>query len=242
MPLTPKEPSMSAPVKPPVKPKVPPLRNGDHLTRDEFERRYEAMPESVKAELIEGVVYLAAAVRAQEHGEPHADLLGWLSFYRAYTPGVRAGDNSTLRLDLDNDPQPDAYLRIEHERGGQATVDDDGYVSGPPELVAEVAASSVSIDRNTKFRVYRRNGVREYIIWRVEDEAIDWFVLRGTQYEPLPPDAAGLLKSEVFPGLWLDPAALLGGDLARVLAVLQQGLASLEHTAFVARLPQASTS
>jgi Uma2 family endonuclease len=233
---------MFAPVKPPFEPQVPPLRNGDHLTRDEFEQRYKAMPESVKAELIEGVVYMAAPVRAQEHGEPHADLMTWLGFYRANTPGVRAADNSTIRLDLDNEPQPDACLRIEANCGGRSHVDDDRYISGGPELVAEVAASSVSIDRNTKFRVYRRNGVQEYLLWRVEDGEIDWFVLRGTQYQALQPDAAGLLKSEAFPGLWLDPAALITENLAQVLAVLQQGLATPEHAAFVAHLQQTSTS
>jgi hypothetical protein len=148
---------------------------------------------------------------------------------------VRAGDNATVRLDLKNEPQPDAVLLIDPDRGGRVTFT-DGYITGGPELAAEVAASSVSIDRNAKFRAYQRNGICEYLLWRVEDGAIDWFVLRGGRYEQLPIGADGIIRSEVFPGLWLDPAALLAEDLPRVLAVLQAGLASPEHAAFVARL------
>ena len=164
---------------------IPPLCNGDHLTRNEFERRYEAMPGVNKAELIEGVVHMPSPVSAEEHGEPHFDLNGWLFVYRAHTPPVRGGDNSTLRLDLDNEPQPDGYLRLLPECGGQAKVI-DGYVTGAPELIVEVAASSASYDLHEKLHAYRRNGVREYIVWRVWDEAIDWLVLRGGRYEPLP--------------------------------------------------------
>ncbi len=218
--------------------RVPPLENGDRLTRAEFERRYAAMPHVKKAELIEGVVYMPSPV-SNEHAEPHFDLIAWLGFYRAATPGISGGDNGTLRLDLDNEPQPDAFLRILVSHGGQARVDEDGYVSGAPELAAEVARSSVSIDLHTKLHVYRRNGVREYVVWRVLDRQIDWLVLVEGRYEPLAPDADGLFKSTVFPGLRLDPAALLNHDLTRVLAVLQQGLATPEHAAFVERLEQA---
>jgi Uma2 family endonuclease len=216
--------------------KLPPLETGDRLTRAEFERRYEAMPHLKKAELIEGVVYVPSPVRLRRHGHPHAHLIGWLVAYEAGTPGVLTGDNATARLDLDNEPQPDALLLIDPARGGQARISEDDFVEAAPELVAEVAASSVSIDLNTKLHVYRRNGVREYLVWRVLNQQIDWFVLREGQYERQVPDADGLLKSEVFPGLWLDPAALVAGNLARVLAVVQQGLASPEHAAFIARL------
>ena len=212
---------------------MPPLRNGDHLTRDEFERRYAAMPHVKKAELIEGVVHMPSPVTADEHGEPHFDLNGWLFVYRAHTPLVRGGDNCTLRLDLDNEPQPDGYLRLLPEREGQATLV-DGYVTGAPELIVEIAASSASYDLHEKRDAYRRNGVREYVVWRVWDVEIDWFVLRAGQYERLPLED-GIYKSDVFPGLWLDPAAVLRGDMARVLEVLQQGLASTEHAAFVDR-------
>jgi Uma2 family endonuclease len=218
------------------------LENGDVLTRAEFERRYEAMPHLKKAELIEGVVYVPSPVRHSFHGHPHTHLISWLGQYEAGTPGVEAGADSTVRLDLDNEPQPDALLFIEPACGGQAHIDADGYIEDAPELVAEVASSSASYDLHVKLRVYRRNGVREYLVWRVLDHELDWFVLRAGQYERLSVDAAGLLRSEVFPGLWLDPAALLRGDLATVLAVVQRGLASPEHTAFVARLHPPSTA
>ena len=220
---------------------VPPLENGDRLTRAEFERRYAAMPHLKKAELIEGVVYVPSPVRYRHHGAPHALLIGWLVQYAAGTPGVGVSDNSTVRLDLDNEPQPDALLLIDPACGGQTHFSSDDYIEGSPELVAEVASSSVSYDLHAKLHAYRRNGVREYIVWRVLEQAIDWFVLRAGQYEPLPVDANGLLRSEVFPGLWLDPAALLRGELATVLAIVQQGLASPEHTTFVARLHPPAT-
>jgi Uma2 family endonuclease len=212
-------------------PSIPPLRNGDHLTREEFERRYAAMPEVTKAELIEGVVHMPSPVSAQDHGEPHFDFITWLGVYRAHTPVVRGGDNSTLRLDLDNEPQPDGYLRLLPEFGGQTRLE-EGYIVGAPELIAEVAASSASYDLHEKLNAYRRNGVREYVVWRVWDATIDWFVQRGGRFDSLPL-ADGFCKSEVFPGLWLDPDAVLRGDLARVLNVLQQGLASPEHAAFL---------
>jgi len=149
---------------------------------------------------------------------------------------VSVSDNGTVRLDLDNESQPDALLLIDPTRGGQARFSPDDYIEGAPELVAEVASSSVSYDLHAKLHAYRRNGVREYIVWRVLERTIDWFVLRAGQYEPLPMDANGLVRSEVFPGLWLDPLALVRGELATVLAIVQQGLGSPEHAAFVARL------
>ena len=215
---------------------VPPLENGDRLTRLEFERRYEAMPRLRKAELIEGVVYMPSPVRLRRHGQPHSLVIGWLAAYKARTPGLILGDNSTVRMDLDNEPQPDALLLVDPDRGGQARITEDDFVEGAPELVAEIAASSASYDLNAKQNVYRRNGVREYVIWRVLDGEIDWFVLRQGRYEKLARDAAGLYRSEVFPGLWLDPDALVGDDLGTVLDVVQKGIATPEHEALVERL------
>lgn len=219
---------------------IPPLEPGDRLSRAEFERRYEATPQLKKAELIEGVVYMPSPVRFRRHSNPHAHFIGWLVTYEAGTPGVKVGDNGTARLDLDNEPQPDALLLIEPAYGGQARISEDDYIESAPELVGEIAATSASYDLNIKLHVYRRNGVREYIVWRVLDREVDWFVLRGDQYERNATSQEGLLRSEIFPGLWLDPIALVRGDLARVLSVLQQGLASPEHAAFLAKLQSQS--
>ncbi|MEG3436034.1 Uma2 family endonuclease [Pannus brasiliensis CCIBt3594] len=211
----------------------PPLENGDRLTRVEFERRYSAHPELKKAELIEGIVYIALPVRIT-HGESHASAIGWLGFYKALTPGLQLGDNCTVRLDNENEVQPDILLRI--QSGGQSIVSEQDYVEGAPELIVEIAASSVSIDLHGKFRVYQRHRVQEYLIWRVYDRAIDWFRLREDNYVPLQPDSEGIIKSEIFPGLWLDIPALLSGDLAKVLEVLQRGIALPEHRDFVKSL------
>jgi len=180
---------------------------------------------------------MPSPVSAEEHGEPHFDFITWLGVYRAHTPHVRGGDNSTLRLDIDNAPQPDGYLRIAPECGGQAKLV-DGYVTGAPELIIEIAASSVSYDLHEKLNAYRRNGVREYVVWRVWDAAVDWFILREGRYAALATED-GIYRSEVFPGLWLDPAATVQGDLARLLEVLQQGLSSDEHAAFIVGLANA---
>jgi Uma2 family endonuclease len=215
-------------------PALPPLENGDRLSRAEFERRYEAMPDVKKAELIEGVVYVPSPVRASQHGMPTSDIEVWLGIYRVHTPGTCSAGNSTVRLDLDNEPQPDVMLFREH--GGRSSIDADGYVEGAPELVVEVAASSASYDLHDKLRAYRRNGVQEYVVWRVLDRALDWFVLREGTYARLEPDEAGVIRSEVFPGLWLLVPALLSGDMPAVLATLQQGLASPAHADFVASI------
>jgi Uma2 family endonuclease len=217
---------------------VLPLEAGDHLTRDEFERRYAEMPPGKKAELLEGVVFMPSPVNERNHGAPHFRLIGWLSVYQFATPGVIGGDNSTLRLDLDNEPQPDAYLRISPECGGQSKESTEGYVEGAPELAAEVTASKVSYDLGVKRHVYRRSGVNEYVVWRVLEQAIDWFVLREGRYEPLSLDENGIYSSEIFPGLRLDPAALLRGDMPAVARVAQEGIASPEHAAFIQRLQQ----
>ncbi|MBW4612681.1 MAG: Uma2 family endonuclease [Desmonostoc vinosum HA7617-LM4] len=215
---------------------IPPLENGDKLTRAEFERRYQAMPHLKKAELIEGNVYMASPLRIKNHANPHARIITWLGNYWAATPGIELGDNATVRLDFDNEPQPDALLRI--EVGGQSTISQDGYVNGATELIVEIAASSVSIDLHQKLKVYRRNGVQEYLVWRVDDGQFDWFRLNEEEYIKVEPNKDGVIFSQIFPGLWLDQAALLAGNLAKVLEVLQQGIASQEHQDFVQILAQ----
>ena len=218
--------------------KLLPLQPGDRLTRAEFERRWDAMPQLKNAELINGVVYMAAALRIDQHGEPHARFLGWLSHYVGLTPGLRFGDNSSMRLDEDNVPQPDAVLFLPPHAGGQCRVDQDGYIDGAPEFVAEIAASSASYDLHDKLDVYRRHGVREYVVWRVLDEAIDWFIFAEGRFEPLPADDGGVYRSRVVPGLWLDAAAMIKGDLKRVFETVAQGAQGPEHAALVQRLAQ----
>lgn len=215
---------------------IPPLENGDHLSRAEFERRYDAMPDLKKAELIQGIVFMGSPVRVHHHGVPHFDLIGLFFIYGLSTPGLIKADNSTTRLGDDSEPQPDILLMIEPARGGQARISDDNYVEGAPELVAEIASSSVSFDLHLKKKLYKEYGAREYVVWRVLDKEVDWFVLRNGEFEPLPTGPDGILRSEVFPGLWLDPAAMIRGDMAAAVAVLRQGLASPEHAAFVDRL------
>jgi Uma2 family endonuclease len=217
---------------------IPPLENGDHLTRAEFERRYNAMPPHIRAELIEGVVHMSSPVRHKKHGKPHIQVDGWIATYFSETPGTDCSDNATVRLDLDNEPQPDVVLFLETAYGGQMQLSEDGYLEGAPELAVEVASSSVSIDLHAKLHAYRRNGVLEYIVWRVDDKEIDWFRLQGGQYERIAPEASGIIRSRVFPGLWLDPKAMLKGEMKKALATLRQGIASKEHAAFVRKLKQ----
>ena len=144
--------------------RVPPLENGDRLTRAQFERRYAAMPHLKKAELIEGVVYLAAALRLRNHGEPHGNLTIWLGNYKVATPGMILADNTAVRLDRDNEPQPDVALFLDPVVGKQVQISEDDYIEGAPELIAEVAASSATYDLGDKKKAYRRNGVQEYIV------------------------------------------------------------------------------
>jgi Uma2 family endonuclease len=217
--------------------KLPPLENGDHLSREEFERRYEAMPEHIKAELINGVVYMSSPVRYKKHGIPHSKMQGCLFSYAVATPNVELSDKVSLRLKTNgNDPQPDLVLRINEACGGRSRVGKDDYLEGAPELIVEIAASSASYDLHEKLEIYERNGVQEYLVWRIDDKAIDWFRLRGGKYAKMKADAQGIIKSKVFPGLWLNVKALLSDDLATVLGNLQQGIATAEHGAFVQRL------
>lgn len=217
----------------------PPLESGDRLTRKEFERRYEAMPEVKNAELIEGVVYMGSPVRARSHGTPHGVILTWLGTYSAATPGTDFGDNTSIRLDADNEPQPDAHLRL-HPKGG-SQIDSEDYLVGAPELIVEIAASSASIDLGIKRTVYRRNGVQEYLVWRTLDEAIDWWELVDGEYIFLKAGADRILESKTFPGLHLNTSALLAGNLTAVLDTVQTGLQSSAHREFVKQLAARKT-
>jgi len=230
--MPPIAPFLSPPMFSPTPLRPPPLEPGDRLTAREFERRYEAMPHVKKAELIEGVVYMPSPVRVS-HSVSHGIVMGWLGQYAASTPGLQLADNATLRLDTDNVVQPDALLRLDSAHGGRSRVSSDDYLEGAPELIVEVATSSAAYDLHEKRRIYRRNGVQEYLVWQVLEGRLDWWELVVGEYVTIAVDADGLLRSRVFPGLWLDPQAILAGNLSVVLVRLHQGLASTEHAQFV---------
>jgi Uma2 family endonuclease len=215
---------------------LPPLESGDRLTRPEFERRYAADPHIKKAELIEGTVYVASPLRFQQHAEPHSRIHGWLWTYQVMTPGLLLGIEPTVRLDLDNEPQPDIVLILDEAIGGRARLTEDGYLEGVPELVVEVAASSAAIDLGNKLQAYRRNGVKEYMVWQAFENQLNWFQLVEGDYRSLTPDGDGIIRSEIFPGLWLAVEPLLNNQMTQVLTTLQSGLNSPEHAAFVERL------
>jgi Uma2 family endonuclease len=220
--------SLAAPVSP------PPLRDGDRLASDEFMRRWEAMPDLKHAELIDGIVYMPSPV-SNKHSDFHAPLAMWLGVYAAYTPGCRSGIEGTWIMGGRDVPSPDLALRILPEYGGQSRVEGE-YSAGAPELVIEVAVSSRARDLGVKLRLYERTGVREYLVAVVSQAKLIWHERTAGGFQALEPDADGILRSRCFPGLWLDAAALWRHDQVRVLAVLQQGLTSPEHAAFVARL------
>lgn len=234
--------SVLTPQSVPTKPAITPLQPGDRLTREEFERRLDAMAESVKAELIEGRVYMRPPAFEENHGTQHMAVSFVIGNYWVATPGVVASDNSSLRLDLGNLPQPDTYLRILPGYGGRTRRSPEGYIEGAPELVAEVAASSASYDLHEKLEAYRRNGVDEYLVWQTYENQLAWFVLHGGRYQELSARSDGVLCSEAFPGLWLDAAALLRSDLPSVKDVVDQGIRSPEHAAFAAKLALAAQS
>jgi Uma2 family endonuclease len=213
----------------------PPLQSGDHLTGAEFERRLTAMGEGVKAELIDGVVYMVPPVGV-EHGKPHAQLVAWLATYAAHTPGVETADNATLRLDEAGRPQPDATLWIVPEAGGRVRYDPDGILRGTVELALEVAASSVAYDLHQKKTAYARQGLPEYLVYVVHSKEFHWLLNEEGAYVPNPADARGVIRSRVFPGLWLDLAAFIRRDMVSVLETLRLGLASEEHARFVEKL------
>jgi Uma2 family endonuclease len=199
------------------------LESGDRLTRAEFHRVYCARKDIKKAELVEGVAYVPSPARLELHAEPHGHVVAWLGVYKSRTPGVRLGDNATVLLDDNNELQPDACLLKEEPGGPRLTK--DGYIRGAPQLIVEIAVRSAAYDLHDKMEAYRRNGVREYIVWRTLDGLIDWFRLTGDQYEWVEPDDDGVVDSEVFPGLCLDVPRMLAGDLGAVLAMQERRIA-----------------
>lgn len=215
-----------------------PLMAGDFLTREEFLRRWEAHPGVKKAELIGGVVYMTPI--GVDHGDFDSRVSHWLNHYSLHTLGCRVGSNSTWYM-LEDAPQPDVHLRLLPELGGNCRVE-GGYLKGAPELAAETAYSSSSYDLHQKKDLYEAAGVEEYVVLVLEDKRVIWHRLVGKRYQPLPLQPDGTICSVVFPGLWLDPAALLQGRMNRVLEVLDWGLRSPEHAAFVRALEKRAQS
>jgi Uma2 family endonuclease len=208
------------------------LQHGERLSREEYEERYTQLPD-VRAELLEGVVYLMSSPISADHGRPHALLMTSLGTYEAHTSGAMLYDSITIRLGISSDPEPDGVLLIPEEYGGRTRISDDRYVEGNPELVFEIARTSQDYDETIKLPIYARNGIPEYLLWKVEEGVIDWLTLRNGRYEKLLPGDDGITRSLIFPGLWLDLAALLQGDLKRLIHVITQGCASIEHGNFV---------
>ena len=213
---------------------LPPLEAGQKLDRPTFHERYAAMPEGKWAELVGGVVYMVSPL-FDDHGVGDYDLGGWLFHYQRFTPGVRGVTNVSTILGEDSEVQPDLQLRIRENLGGQARVV-GGYVVGPPELVIEVGNSSKSKDLGPKKADYEKAGVPEYLFIGVEPAEVRWFVRRDGRFEEMAEGADGIYRSEVFPGLWLDPRALFDEDLDGLIDALERGLATPEHEAFVAML------
>lgn len=216
---------------------LPPLVAGQRLDQPAFHERYEAMPPRTRAELIGGIVYMPSPLTI-EHGDRDSSVSDWLGHYRRFTKAIGKALNATVQLDDFGESQPDCHLRIPEELGGQTRIV-DGYVVGPPELVVEVGKSSRRIDLGPKKADYERAGVPEYLFVGVDPDEILWFIRRGGRFLRLEEGLDGILRSEVFPGLWLDPRAMLAGDIDRVYEVLDQGLATPEHAAFVDRLAKA---
>lgn len=212
---------------------VPPLRAGDQLTREEFLRRWEAHPRIKLAELIGGTVYMPSPVSV-DHGGSDGHVGTWLGVYHAYTVGT-ASERNTTSFMLADSPQPDLNLRLLPEYGGDSWVEEK-YLHGVPELVAEVCASTASYDLHQKYDLYESAAIPEYLAVVVFEQEIRWHVLVDGRYQLLSPDADGLYRSRIFPGLWLDGQALLSGNLRQVLDRLQEGLRSPEHERFVADL------
>jgi Uma2 family endonuclease len=237
--------------KPPV---IPPLRDGDRMNAREFWKRYEASPNVTRAELIRGVVHIISEPRMNGkepsvppistggHSDPHADVIYWLRHYSIHTPGTRGSAPGSVRSPSDDSaPEPDSSLRILPGYDGQTTMDDQGFLHGAPELLFEVANTTASLDLGEKFEVYQADGVREYLVWRIRQRQIDWFRLNRTgRFVSVRPDDDSIFRSRVFPGLWLGANALISGDFSKVLAVLNKGLASPEHAAFVEKLRRAA--
>ncbi len=211
------------------------LESGARMNQRRFHELYASTPDGFKAELIEGTVYVASPVSGW-HAGPHATLVGWLYVYMDSTLGVRVYNDATNILNSESEPQPDAALLLDEDVDGRTRMDEKGYILGAPELVAEVAHSSASIDLGKKMEVYEREGASEYVVVLVREKRVRWFVRRDYGFEEQRPDVNGVLKSEFYPGLWLSEGSFFDAEPRPLMKILRKGLASPAHAAFVAEL------
>jgi len=209
------------------------LREGDRLDAAEFLRRWDGMPDLKHAELIGGIVFMPSPV-SRGHGIYQMKLGAWAFFYTEHTPGCQVSGEATWVMGPRDVPQPDVALQILPEYGGQSG-DSGEFFGGAPELVIEISNSSSSRDLGIKLELYRSAGVKEYITILLQPNRIIWRQLFRGRYKDIAPDSKGLLRSHVFPGLWLDPAAVWDPEKSLRTAV-EQGTKSAEHAAFVRRL------
>jgi Uma2 family endonuclease len=213
----------------------PLLDTGYHLSADEFHTRYQKMPEHVRAELIEGIVYMASPLYSP-HGDQHFLLASLCGAYQLETPGVIGSIATSVRLDGKNEYQPDLHLRLDPKCGGRTRNPDKKMIWGGPEFVCEISNTTVEMDLHEKFDVYQRDGVLEYLAWQLQEEKLDLFGLQNGVFQKVSPDAHGILRSLAMPGLWLNVTAMLAGDKVAASATLRAGLQSAEHTKFVKQL------
>ncbi len=218
----------------PIRPVTVGLVEGEHLDQPEFHRRYEAMPLGVRAELIDGVVYMPGPV-SWDHGKNHFSMILSLGQYIEQTPGIEGLDNATAILGRRSEPQPDVSLIIRPECGGQTRIE-DGFIHGAPELIVEIAKASRYIDLGPKLAEYQRAAVQEYIVRAFEPDELILFRLNEGTLRRVSADDDGIYRSVAFPGLWLDAQGLLSSDSGQLRRVIDLGLASPEHAGFVARL------
>ncbi|MGL4549540.1 MAG: Uma2 family endonuclease [Gemmataceae bacterium] len=212
----------------------PPLESNERLDQPTFHERYEAMGPGVRAELIAGRVCMPSPTTA-DHAISHDETGYWLTTYRLATAGTQTANAPTCKMGVTFEPQPDHTLFVREDHGG-ACRRRGRYFTGPPDLVAEVALSTESIDLHEKREEYERHGVSEYVVVALRQQRVYWFTRVEDALVELTPGEDGVLRSAAFPGLWLDPAAIVAEDLPRVLEVLRGGLATPEHAAFVAEL------
>lgn len=217
------------------------LESGDHLDQPTFHARYESMPGGIRAELVRGVVIVPSPVLVG-HAEIHALISLWHGTYAAHTPGTSVRDKATVILGPEDEVQPDSALVILPEHGGRSHVSDAGYAVGPPEQIVEVSSSTAAYDLFEKKEACPSAGVREYIVVLTRDADVAWFRSDGSNFEQQQPADDGIFRSAVFPGLWLDPAAVLRRDASAVLETLRRGLDSPEHADFVRQLTRSDGS